>query len=186
MYEILLNQMKEIEVKAKINNINIIKAKLIKMGCSFSEPLIQRDVIFLHNSMKFKDFGKGKVILRIRNSNGIFMLTLKKQLENELDNIEKEIIVNDPIQTQDILEYMGYHEVVRVNKNRLQCRLDGVTICLDEVEKLGSFIEVEKITDENNSMEVQKNLYNLLESLGIQKEARVFKGYDTLIEELVE
>jgi len=178
--------MKEIEVKAKINNISKIKNKLIKMGCSFSEPLLQRDIIFLHNSMEFKDIGEGKVILRIRNSNGKFLLTLKKQLKNELDNIEREITVDDPTQAQDILKYMNYHEVVRVNKNRLRCKYNDMTICLDEVEKLGSFIEVEKITNSDNSAEVQKNLFNFLMSLGIQKEAQVLKGYDTLIEELAE
>jgi len=52
-------------------------------------------------------------------------------------------------------------------------------ICLDEVEGLGSFIEVEKTSAEDGEA-IQEELFNFLESLGVKREDRVFKGYDTL------
>ena len=58
-----------------------------------------------------------------------------------------------------------------------------MTICLDKVEGLGEFIEVEKITEQDDSIQTQKKLFDFLKSLGISEEDQVFKGYDTLIEE---
>lgn len=175
--------MKEIEVKAKLNRPKEVKRKLIDLGCSFSEPLVQKDIIYLHKSLEFKDITRGKVVLRIRNSNGKLLLTLKKQLENELDNIEREITFDDFQQAADILGYMDYHEVVRVEKTRSKCKYHDLEICVDDVTGLGTFIEVEKMSESEDSLEVQKQLFSFLQTLGVSEQDRVFKGYDTLIEE---
>src|SRR3989344_924740 len=175
--------MKEVEVKAKIKNLEEVKEKLQKLGCVFSKPLIQKDKIYLHKNTMFQNVTKGKVILRIRDSNGIFIITLKKQLENELDNIEREVIVNDPIEAEEILKEMDYKEVIIVFKKRVKCKYKDLEICLDNVEGLGEFIEVEKLTKDEESLKIQKELFEFLESLGIEKKDQVFKGYDTLLYE---
>jgi predicted adenylyl cyclase CyaB len=54
-------------------------------------------------------------------------------------------------------------------------------ICLDEVKELGSYIEVEKISEDDNANEVQNELFTFLESLGVNKENRETHGYDTLL-----
>lgn len=173
--------MKEIEVKARVKNIDEVKVKLIGLGSVFSEPLVQKDIVYLHQSLAFKDIKRGTSVLRIRNANGKYTLTLKKQLENELDNIEREIVFDDFQQAADILQYMDYREVVRVTKTRVKCRYQDLTICLDDVEGLGRFIEVEKMSEIADSAEVQKSLFEFLQTLGVAKEDQVFKGYDTLI-----
>ncbi len=179
--------MQEVEVKAKIKDLQSIKIKLTEMGCSFSEPLVQKDIIFLHNSTKTQEILKDKVTLRIRNTNDKkYTFTLKKKLTNELDNIEREIIINDPKQAEDILNYMNYYEVIRVSKTRIESKYQDMTICLDEVEKLGSFIEVEKLTTNEDGQEVQKNLSKFLASLGVSDSDFILKGYDTLMIELAE
>ena len=43
-----------------------------------------------------------------------------------------------------ICEQLGFVLHVRVNKIRRKASFNGYEICLDEVEDLGSFIEVEK------------------------------------------
>tara|TARA_Y100000031_G_C8194943_1_gene373220 strand:+ start:834 stop:1379 length:546 start_codon:yes stop_codon:yes gene_type:complete len=176
--------MKEVEVKAKINNIDEIKSKLINLSCEFSETLVQKDRIYLHKSIEFKDIKKGTVILRIRDSNGKYFMTLKKQLENELDNIEKETSIDSQEQAHEILKYLDFHEVVNVTKKRIKCKYGNLEICIDEVNELGCFIEVEKLTNDEDSLKIQKELFQFLEKLGIKKENQVFKGYDTLIYEL--
>ncbi len=37
---------KEIEVKAKVDNLQEIKQKLENLGCVFTEPVVQDDTIF--------------------------------------------------------------------------------------------------------------------------------------------
>lgn len=173
--------MREIEVKARIKDLGETRKKLEKMGCTFSEPLDQKDIIFLHKSPDLRTMEKGKVILRIRNSSGAIILTLKKQCENELDNIEEEVVVESQEKMERILKYMDYEEVIRVNKVRQKTFYKDMEICVDRVEGLGDFIEVEKMTDDKQEGELQGKLFEFLESLGVKKEDQVFKGYDSLL-----
>lgn len=173
-------KMKEIEVKAKVDDLALIEERLIELGCNFNEPTIQKDIIFIPNNRNFLDIVKGDIILRIRYSNSKYKLTLKKQLENELDNIEKESFVSDPNQIEEIIKLMGFKEGIKVNKVRKKTKLGELTICLDKVESLGEFIEIEKISNED-SLKIQEELFDFLKELGIKKESQVFRGYDTLL-----
>jgi adenylate cyclase, class 2 len=176
--------MREIEVKAKIKNIKIIKKKLIKLGCVLSGSIIQEDKIFIHKSINYPFKKKDKVVLRIRKSNSRHILTLKKNKTNELDCIEKETCVDKPKEMQEILVYMGYRIVATVKKRRQKCKYKDINICVDNVNSLGKFIELEKITEnKSNGKKIQEELFDFLKLLGIKKEERVFKGYDTMISE---
>lgn len=172
--------MEEIEVKAKVNDLSIILEKLKNLNSTLSEPVTQKDKIFLHNSTDFPRIKSGVRVLRIRDTNGKITLTLKISEENELSCIEREIVVDNAGQAEKLLNLLGYREVVKVNKKRQKCKLNGLKICLDEVEKLGNFVEVEKMSDEDSS-KVQEELFQFLETLGISREDRVFHGYDTLM-----
>lgn len=170
--------MKEIEAKARVKSFEPIFEKLGKLGCVVSEPIIQRDIIF-----ERKEVGaEGRNVLRIRESNGKFIFTLKRDVANELDCIEKETKINNPISMKEIIELMGYVETVRVNKKRRKCRYKDYEICLDEVDGLGLFIEAEKISDEDGGI-IQKELFAFLESLGVDTSERVSQGYDTILEQ---
>lgn len=175
--------MKEVEVKAKLKDGAAAKAKLEALGCMLSEPIIQDDKIYLRNGLDLSAAGRGLVALRIRNANGKYILTLKKQLENQTDNLEYEIVIDDPVQAHDILTLMDYHEVSQVYKVRRQCHYNGLEICLDEVRDLGSFIEAEKLTEDEDSLKVQTELFAFLKTLGVAEEDRVMKGYDILLYE---
>lgn len=176
--------MTEVEVKAKVSSFTEIQSKLIKLGCTFSEPLIQKDKIFLPVGIEFPDKTKGTLFARIRNSNGKYIFTLKKQLNTEFENIEHELVIDSPEEANEILKMLNFHEVLSVSKKRIKCKYDDMEICLDEIEGLGSFVEVEKITTEEDISRIKKELFEFLETLGIKKEDQVFKGYATLIYEL--
>jgi len=177
--------MQEIEVKAKIIDKEKIKSKLINLGCTFTKPQKQKDVIFLPTGISFLEIKKGTPVVRIRNTKERVFLTLKKRLinDNELSTLEKEIVVNDEKETTELIENMGFYEVVRVYKTRQECHHKGLTICVDEIEELGSFIEIEKLSENENSETIQNELLNFLMSLGISPDDRVTKGYDTLVYE---
>jgi adenylate cyclase class IV len=49
------------------------------------------------------------------------------------------------------------------------------------VENLGSFIEMEKLSEEGDSEKIQEELFIFFESLGIQKPDREIFGYDILM-----
>ena len=177
--------MKEIEVKAKITNIESLNERLTNLGCQFGSSLIQEDIIFLPIGVEFSEIVKGTPVVRIRNSNNIITLTLKKRVisENELIKLEKEVIVSDKQMVIEVVEQMGFHEVVRVEKTRIECKYEEMTICIDNIVGLGHFIEVEKLSENEKDEKIQDYLFNFLQSLGINSENRVTKGYDTLIYE---
>ena len=176
--------MNEIEVKAKIENFEQIKSQLRNLRCTFSEPLVQKDKIYLPSGVEFPDKTKGTLFLRIRNSNGKYIFTLKKQLDTEFENIEHEIVIDDPDQAHEIALLLGFHEVLHISKKRIKCKYNDMTICLDEVEQLGFFVEIEKITSKSDTKKIKKELFNFLETLGVTREKQIFKGYATLIYEL--
>ncbi|XLQ19715.1 MAG: class IV adenylate cyclase [Candidatus Moraniibacteriota bacterium] len=176
--------MNEVEVKAKVSNFTEIQSKLVKLGCTFSEPLIQKDRIYLPNGIEFPDKTKGTLFLRIRNSNGKNILTLKKQLDTEFECIEHELIIDNPEQANEMAMLLGFHEVLYVSKKRITCKYNDMEICFDEIDELGSFIEVEKMTSDTETKQIMKDLFAFLETLGIKKEDQIFKGYATLIYEL--
>lgn len=173
--------MREIEVKAKVKDFKSIIKKLEELGCELNDPLIQSDRIYLHKYTKFSEIKIGTPVLRIRESNGKYTLTLKKRISNELNKSEYEIIINSPQEAEKIIENIDFYLSVRVNKKRIKCKYKDMEICLDIVNELGDFIEVEKLSEEVDSQSIQEELFQFLEKLGISREDRVFEGYDTMI-----
>lgn len=173
---------KEIEVKAKVANLDTVAQKLLELGCILSEPLTQNDAIFVDgNYGSFDQFQPYKNLLRIRESNGKFLFTLKQPKSNQLDCIERETEILNPQEMKEALLLMGYHEVVQVHKVRTKTNYGDWEVCLDKVEGLGSFIEVEKICEDGDAEKVQNELFTFLQTLGIKPEDRIYEGYDTLV-----
>ena len=170
----------EIEVKAKVRDFEEIKDKLKKIGCILSEPIIQDDYIYNRKGVNIRKGYDGSPILRIREQSGKVIFTLKKNRSNELDCIEKEIEVSDKEILKDIFDLMDYESTIEVHKKRIKGVYNDYEICLDEVDGLGSYIEVEKMSEEDGE-KVQAELFEFLQGLGVSKEDRVFNGYDTLI-----
>lgn len=179
--------MREIEIKLKAKNFGEIESKLEERGCVLSEPISQHDVIYsLKNSTEeFESAKEGDVIIRIRHLKDTAQLNLKQQRSSEMDNLEYETEVDDAEATHKILETLGWHPVVEVQKLRRKGKLGDYEICLDQVEKLGTFVELEKMTDDDAQPEVvREELFKELESLGLSRTDEETKGYDTQIFQL--
>lgn len=173
---------KEIEVKARIQDLDIIKQKLVALGCVFTEPVTQHDTIFVDSNYgAFDEFQPDKNLLRIRESNGKYIFTIKQPKSNEQDALEHETEISDPKEMREAILLMGYHEEARVHKTRQKSRYQNWEICLDQVEGLGAFIEVEEITDQDAVEEIQNKLFEFVQTLGVLPEDRVTQGYDTMV-----
>jgi len=174
--------MKEIEVKSKINNIDDFIEKAQKHRFVFTDHKTQNDKIFLPQGIKFSEIVPGVPVVRIRNQdNQKITLTLKKRVLNELDKIEHEVIVDDELEMSKILQNMNFYEVLTVSKKRKEGRFGDISICIDEVDNLGVFVEAEKICEDGDGPKIQEELFHLLEGLGVQREDRINNGYDTLM-----
>ena len=173
--------MNEIEVKAKIGDAAAMIKKLTDLGGKVSEPIVQHDEIF---NKKGTDPQAAKTagnpVLRIRTQGVKVIFTLKQNLKNELDCIEKELEVSDKAVMRDILDLLDFEKMAEVHKTRRKMKYNDYEICVDEVEGLGNFIEVEKFSDEPGD-KIQAELFEFLKGLGISESDRVMHGYDTLI-----
>lgn len=171
--------MKEIEVKAHLRDEQAVINSLNTMGIELSVPIVQKDRVFFP-----KGLAPGVVppapALRIREQNGKYLFTYKLPKENGLAKIEHESEISNPEAMASMCESLGFVEIIKINKTRRKAKYKDYEICLDEIEGLGSYIEMEKMTDENPDI-VQDELFNFLKTLGVSEEDRVFKGYDLLI-----
>lgn len=172
--------MREIEAKAQLKDKKAVLQKLTELGCVFGEPKTQNDIIF-----QKKDRINDSPVARIREtSDNTILFTVKKRGTNELAAQEHEVTVDSSAELERMLLLLDQEEVVRINKTRITAQYKNYQVCIDDVENLGSFIEVEALipdTDADTSDKVQGELFAFLASLGISPEDRVTVGYNTLL-----
>lgn len=176
----------EIEVKAHLKNAETVKAKLTALGCEFSDPKTQDDMVWVENVGSLNTFLSNDAFLRIRVQDGKkIILTAKKPKEKSGDGSlvkrEHEVVVDSVDEARGILEMMGLKEAVRVIKTRRTAHYRDFEICIDDVDDLGSFIELEKIGSEEEAEKIQEEMVRFLETLGVSANSRVMKGYDILM-----
>jgi adenylate cyclase class 2 len=177
--------MNEIEIKVKIDDKDKFKNKLKNLGCILSIPFKQEDYVFVSKDIIGDNTGPGDIIIRIRKENGKNKLTLKQKKQNIVESKEIEFEVSDLKKAKDFILTLGYKEHVIVKKTRIKTSYKDYEICIDDVEKLGTFIEVEVMTDEEEkALHYEKEMMNFIKSLGISTIEKIDKRYDTLIYEL--
>jgi len=176
--------MHEIEIKFNVDSLDDIKETMLKLGCVFSDELNQKDTIFVPDINDIVS-EEGKTFVRIRSVNGTVEVTLKKKSSNLMQSKEIEFEASDFNKVYDFLETLGLNEWVTVEKKRITTKYKDFNICMDEVHRLGSFIEIEVVTtEEDKSDYYEKEILKLCEELDINKENRVNNFYDTMIDEL--
>jgi len=181
---------REIEIKLKAKDLNTLEIKLKDAGCVFSEPINQYDVIYSEGENSgVRPSGKAKeghLAIRIRRENeNIAKLTLKQQKSGEMDNLEYETKVDDAEAVHRILEALKWKPQLEVKKIRKKGMLGEYEICLDRVDGLGEYIEIEKMVEENaNPQEVRKELFEIIKPFGLSEPDEETRGYDTLIYQL--
>lgn len=179
----------EIEIKARVDDAPALKHKFEDIGVAFSEPYTQDDTVYVEKMGALDVFLANKVFVRIRIQDGSKVtLTAKKSKslagDESLIKREHETEVDSAEEMREILQMMGYIEAVRVKKTRQKGKYKEYEICLDEIEGLGSFVELERIASEGEASQIQKEMIDFLLSLGIPADNKVSKGYDILMLEL--
>jgi adenylate cyclase class 2 len=94
---------------------------------------------------------------------------------------EIEFDIGDSEKAKELLEALGFIELVVVDKTRSMdsIKYQGweVTICYDEVQHLGKFVELEILSDDVE--DASRVLANLADNLGLKN--KVEKGYAQLM-----
>ena len=175
--------MQEIEVKARVRDQAALLEELDVLGVVLGEPRTQSDEVYTPDG-EIPAFQPGAQFLRVREEPDRVILTFKQTGRNPLDNTEREVVVSNAQEMRDIILKIGFKFALRIKKTRRTGQYKNISVCLDEVEKLGTFIELERLVEEGDAEEIQTELFNFLEELGISKEDRVTDRYDTLVKQL--
>jgi adenylate cyclase class 2 len=176
--------MYEVEVKAKLRNKEMVMKKLESFGCKFGEVLHQIDHVYFPEGFVFPP-PISTAVLRVREQNEKYFLTLKISQSGRQDSIERELQISDGKMMMEIIKLLKYQEAPTVDKKRIKTKFKDMTIELDEVKELGEFIEVEKIVTNENPEErkaIQKELADFIETLGVAKEDLMVNAkYDIML-----
>ena len=181
----------EIESKFKISSditqsdlLTILKDQFITSISSKH----QIDTVFLLPEQVDAPIVPGSKIMRVRNvlnpETGELqrsLMTLKVEGQTKLVSDEYEFAVDDGDTARQMLTALGWQEIVTVDKVRLESKTKDYTICIDEVAKLGLFIELEVLTEDSADVKnIQQQMRNFLKNLDI--DGKLWKiPYDTSI-----
>jgi adenylate cyclase class 2 len=134
--------MLEIEIKAKIDDPVILEKKVKESGAVYEKRESHVDIYFNHPSRNFAETDEA---FRVRRVDGNTRVTYKgPKLGGAVKSrVERETSVGDFDVIRDIITMLGFRESGRVVKTRVVYSLGDAEICFDDVDGLGSFIEIE-------------------------------------------
>lgn len=175
--------MREIEIKAKVADREGILSQLTSLGCELSEPVTQEDVVFAQKVGSMEEFLTNSVFLRIREGTKGIVFTLKynpdRQGAPDAMPVEHEITVDPRAELEAMLSFLDFKPMVTVRKTRRSGNFKNWEICIDEVEELGTFIEVEQMAEHDEEIEpIRDSIMEFLRSLGITEGDLLAKRYD--------
>lgn len=176
----------EVEIRARIKNSGEIKNELEKIGAKFIKTEKQTDRIFGHPM--FLDSEKmiieGGFSARIREVDNKKSLEFKEilrksggiEIKSELSSIDTGL---------KFLEKLGFKEAFVVSKLRELYSYNDFIICLDSVNQLGDFVEIEKMIESSEDInKVRKECIKLLKILSPSSQIEN-KKYGDLMQEIL-
>jgi adenylate cyclase class 2 len=173
--------MREVEVKFRVSDREALHVALKERRIKLGEPIYQDDQAYAPNGWQFGDNKLGVSFLRLRTVNGKHAFTLKRPTINALSCLEYETEVADREQMHQAIVQMGFSPTVRVAKSRQTTEFDGISLCVDDLEGVGTFLELERMVPEGVSEStVQDELAEFVASLGTTAE-RTAESYDSLV-----
>lgn len=166
----------EVEVRAKISE------KKLKLPADLAFISYLEDDRYFRYS---KDLEK-QWIVRIRKRNDKYLLTYKSNTifgEGSWQEVETEISKEVAKMLASFFLANGFTEEVRIIKRRQSCKYNGCEINIDNIKGLGSFIEVEKMSDPKGVEQSKNKILGFLEKIGVNKSQVINKGYVSLMRE---
>jgi adenylate cyclase, class 2 len=156
----------EIEIKAYCGNLDDVRKGLTSLGAELIRSEREEDLYLGHPS---RNFAATDEAFRLRLAGGKCLMTYKGPKIGTVSKAryERETPVAEFDAMRDILGRLGFSEVASVRKGRDIYLLNDIEICLDRVEGLGDFVEIERRGDEQEKIE--KELFELAGKLGLER-----------------
>lgn len=178
----------EVEAKYYLHNKEEVVKQIEKLELrQIKKDKYQRDTYY---SPPGKKLYSGEIIsewFRIREEEGVCSLNFKQwlpigaRIQNQCN--EYETIISDVVAMKNILKALGFEIEIIVEKKRNSWLTENIEICIDEVEGLGCFIELEAASFvKMEEMEaVQGSFYEFLNKIKARVGERNRVGYPYML-----
>ncbi|MBE8538752.1 class IV adenylate cyclase [Geoglobus acetivorans] len=163
----------EVEIKFRIPDPEKIE-RVLRDRAEFVIEKIEHDYYFNHPC---RDFRETDEALRVRKDVEGVTLTYKgKKIDSETKTREEFKVKLDNFEAaRKILEKLGFRKAGEVVKRRKIYRDGDVIICLDHLDGIGSFVELEIESDDVE--EAKRRVFRYAEMLGLGGEKSIRKSY---------
>ncbi|MCR5420694.1 MAG: class IV adenylate cyclase [Lachnospiraceae bacterium] len=177
----------EVEIKIRIEP-DKARESLIKNGFIGSDHVKETDIYF---DNKNQDIRLNDNALRIRTiiwpdsdkTQRLITFKGKRSDCSSMTRPEFETAIDSDTCMTKIFNALGYHSVSpSVIKERILFRKDNINACLDKVDGLGYFLELETISDEADKDKALSKLWNTLTALGYSPKDSITTSYLSMLQ----
>lgn len=169
----------EVEQKFPVQDLEAVRAQLVALGADLRPAEQERDRYYAHPA---RDFAQTDEALRIRQKGNAFFLTYKGPKIDPTTKTRQEIDLALPSAPEtfsawdELLVALGFRPVAEVLKNRGKAFLPWqghqIEVSLDEVAELGTFVELELVTDPAGLDSARAAVISLAAHLGLSQSQR--------------
>jgi adenylate cyclase class 2 len=165
----------EVEMKFPVAEMAAVEERLAGMGAAISASSIEVDTYFAHPA---RDFAKTDEALRLRRKDTSHFITYKGPKIDAATKTRREIELPLAVDERgfqawrSLLEALGFSAVGEVRKRRRKADVAWqdrtVEVSLDEVEPLGTFVELELVALSDGIEAARACILSLARALGLE------------------
>jgi adenylate cyclase class 2 len=159
----------EVEQKHRVDDSAVLLRRLAERGATLGPPIAQADEYFNHPC---RDFAQTDEAVRIRTVGDASVVTYKGPKLDATTKTRRELelpLAVSHAEFAELLTALGFQRVLTVRKSRRPFELDhqGQTVhgAWDEVDGVGTFVELELTADEAGLDEAKRTIASLAEEL---------------------
>lgn len=176
--------MKDIEIEIQVN---IEKSEplinFLKENGSFQKEVRQIDEYFSPVDHNFFEVRPVKEWLRLRNSSNAYSINYKNYHYDKNGKSsycdEREVVIKSADQMKEILNFLGFKNIVTVDKVRKIWVYKDYEISIDLVKNLGNFVEIEYIGNDKKvePHKITNEMIDFLKNIDCGAIKRNYVGY---------
>ncbi|MHA1577774.1 MAG: class IV adenylate cyclase [Candidatus Thorarchaeota archaeon] len=181
----------EVEVKLLLNDVKAIESVLVDLGAKRTNSEKQIDIYLDHPC---KSFGNTDEALRLRRRVNIGLDSVEAHnLPNtpiemtykgpKIDSttktrVELSVGIDDLDVAKALFLKLGFTDAATIKKNRIFYSHGGITVSIDDVEDIGTFLELECVVHSDELIpEAREEIFQLIESMGLNPDDSIRDSY---------
>jgi len=158
--------MLEIELKVRVPDLALVRNRLTTLHAERLETVRERDVYY---NAPDRDFAETDEALRVRYAGGRVIVTYKGPKIREFGLKAREefnTAVESGEDFEKMLDRLGFRRTMEVRKHREYYRFAGSIISLDDVDRLGTFAEIEY--EGENRGDAEQAIAEIAKKIGVE------------------